>query len=125
MDTEILKRLKEIKIENIFFFIFIIVIIIAYYANTKEIDYFINKNETSKQEYYYITIIIFLVVVIVSGYYFYQSSKEIITNKNIQNKKQIEYNNLEFIASTLALLAALIYLYIAITDTNIDTEISL
>ena len=96
----------------------------GYYANEKEIDYFINNNEYSKRIYYNIMIIIFLVVVIISGYYSYQSYIEVLNQRRIYSKKY-EYTNLNFIANTLALLSALIYLYIAITDTNIEAEISL
>ena len=70
-------------------------------------------------------IIIFLTVVIISTYYFYKSYKETLNTKNITNSKIKEYTYLELIASASALIAALIYLYIAITDTNIETAISL
>lgn len=95
----------------------------AYYANNKEIDYFINKNEESKKDYYYIMIIIFLIVVIISAYYFIDSYKDINDIKD--NYKEKEYDYLGFIANGFALLSSLIYLYIAITDTNIDAEISI
>lgn len=124
MNNDLEKRLKEIKIENIVFFILIVLILMGYYANEKEIDYFINNNEYSKKIYYNTMIIIFLVVVIISGYYSYQSYIEVSNQRRIYSKKY-EYTNLNFIANTLALLSALIYLYIAITDTNIEAEIFL
>lgn len=125
MDENLEKRLKQIKTENIFLGIFIILILLAYIANNKEIDYFLNKNLNSKNEYYNIMIFIFLIVVIISGYYFYQNYQEIISKKNIRSLKEKEYLNLELIASGAALIASIIYLYIAITDTNIESEISL
>ena len=97
----------------------------GYYANKKEIDFFLNENENSKREYYYIMIFIFLVVVIISGYYSYQGYIEVLNKKTKIYSKQKEYTNLNFISNTLALISALIYLYIAITDTNIEAEISL
>lgn len=97
----------------------------GYYANKKEVDYFINSNEYSKRIYYNTMIIIFLVVVIISGYYSYQSYIEVLKQKIIIYSKKNKYTNLNFISNTLALLSALIYLYIAITDTNIEAEISL
>ena len=125
MDNDLLNRLKEIKTENIFFGIFIILIIMGYYANNQELDYFLNKNEISKQKYYYIMIITFIIVVSISAYYFYQSYQEVINLKNKAYSKEKEYAYLELIASSAALIAGLIYLYIAITDTNIEAEISL
>ena len=125
MDENLEKRLKQIKTENIFLGIFIILILLAYIDNNKEIDYFLNINLNSKNEYYNIRIFIFLIVVIISGYYFYQNYQEIISKKNIRSLKEKEYLNLELIASGAALIASIIYLYIAITDTNIESEISL
>ena len=125
MNNELLNRIKEIKTENIFFGIFIVLIIIGYYANKREIDYFLTKDESAKKDYYYIMIIIFIIVVTISSYYFYQSYQEVIKLQNKTYSKEKEYANLELIASELALIAGIIYLYIAITDTNIETEISL
>ena len=126
MDEKFKKRLKQIKTENIFLGIFIILIFLAYTANNIEIDYFLNNNLRSKNEYYNMMIFIFLIVVIISGYYFYQNYQEITSKKNQQqNQKEKEYQYLDLIASGSALFASLIYLYIAITDTNIEAEISL
>ena len=123
MNDSLEKRLKEIKEENYIFVIFIIIIFMAYYANNKEIDYFLNNNESSKNDYYYLMIIIFLITSIISAYYFINSLNELKTIK--YNKKEKEYTNLNIIANAFALIASLIYLYIAITDTNIDAEISI
>lgn len=125
MSNDIEKRLKEIKIENIVFLIFIFLILMGYYANNREVDYFINNNHNSKKAYYNTMIIIFLVVSIISGYYSYQGYIELLNQKTRIYSKKYEYTKLNFIANTLALISALIYLYIAITDTNIEAEISL
>ena len=97
----------------------------GYYANNREIDYFVNRNESSKKDYYYIMIFIFIIVVIISGYYFYHSYEKVIMIKDRVYSKEKEYAYLDLIANGSALIAGLIYLYIAITDTNIDAEISL
>lgn len=125
MNNELEKRLKEIKAENFVFVIFIIIIIMAYYANTKETDYFLNGNIKSKESYYYTMIIIFIIVVIISGFYFYQSYQEVTYLKKREYSKEKEYAYLDLIASGSALFAGLIYLYIAVTDTDITAEISL
>lgn len=125
MDNELEKRLKEINVENIVFGIFIIIIIMGYYANDREVDFFLNRNEDAKRDYYYIMIFIFLVVVIISGYYSYQSYIDVLNLNKREYSKRKEYTNLNFIANTLALISGLIYLYIAITDKNIEAEISL
>lgn len=125
MENEIEKRLNVIKIENIAFLIFIILIILAYYANEREVDYFLENNHKAKCEYYYLQIIIFLVTTIVSGYYAYLGYLDLINLRDDESEKKREYTYLSFIASGAALIAAVIFLYIAITDTEIEAEISL
>lgn len=125
MNSELDKRLKQIGLENVVFGVFIILIILAYFANEEEVNYFLQKNELSKKRYYYLMIIIFFVVVLISGYYFYQSYLNLVSSKIGEYSKSKEYARLDFIASGAALLAGLIYLYIAITDIEIDAEISL
>lgn len=125
MNDELREHLKKIRVENIVFAIFIILILLAYYANNKEVDYFFNKNETSKKEYYYLQIIIFLIVVIINLYYIvsnYNEVKEL--NDNVSYKRR-KYAYLDLIASLASLVAGLILLYVAITDTEIEAEISL
>lgn len=125
MDNELRRRLEQIDIENFVFGIFIILILLAYYANSREKDYFINKNEEAKKEYYYIQIIIFSITVIISAYYVYDSYQEINYLRYDEYSKRKEYAYLSLIGSAAALIAGLIFLYIAITDTEIDAEISL
>lgn len=125
MNDELREHFKKIRVENIVFAIFIILILLAYYANNKEVDYFLNKNETSKKEYYYLQIIIFLIVVIINLYYIvsnYNEVKEL--NDNVSYKRR-KYAYLDLIASLASLVAGLILLYVAITDTEIEAEISL
>ena len=125
MNNQLESRLKQIEIEDFVFLIFIILIFLAYYANTQEKNYFITGNKQSKQEYYYIQIIVFLVTVIISAYYLYESYKEANSLKYQAPSERKDYANLSFIGSFSALVAGLVFLYIAITDTEIDAEISL
>ena len=125
MDNELRERLRQIDIENIVFGIFIILILLGYYANSREKDYFINKDKEAKEEYYHIIVFIFLVTVIISAYYTYSSYQDIVNLRYEDNSKKKEFANLSFISSMLALIASIILLYIAITDTEIDAEISL
>lgn len=125
MDNELIKRFKQIDIENIVFVIFIILLLLGYYANSREKDYFINKEKEAKQDYYHIMIFIFLVTVIISGYYTYSSYQDIVNLRYEDNSRRKAFANLSFISSLLALIASIILLYIAITDTEIDAEISL
>lgn len=125
MDNELRKRLNDIKIENFVFGVFIILVLLAYYANEREVDYFLNSNEFSKNQYYYIQIIIFFVTVIISIYYFYESYQDVVELRYKEYSKRKEYSYLSFIASGAALVAGIIFLYIAIDDKEIEAEISL
>ena len=125
MDNELRERLRQIDIENIVFVIFIILLLLGYYANSREKDYFINKDKEAKEEYYHIIVFIFLVTVIISAYYTYSSYKDIVNLRYEDNSRRKTFANLSFISSLLALIASIILLYIAITDTEIDAEISL
>lgn len=125
MDNELNKRLKQIEVEDFVFLIFIILIILAYYANVLERDYFINKNEEAKEGYYNMQIVIFFITVVISAYYFYQSYLELNSLKYVEYSKRKEYAYLSFIGSGAVLVAGLIFLYIAITDKEIEAEIAL
>ena len=60
-----------------------------------------------------------------SGYYAYLGYLDLINLRDDESEKKREYTYLSFIASGAALIAAVIFLYIAITDTEIEAEISL
>ena len=125
MDNELRSRLQEIKNEDVILLIFIILIIITYIANQHERNYFVNRVESSKKIYYYLQIIVFLSVVIINLYYIALSYQEVTNLPPNSSYKRRKYANLSLTASLVALVAGLIILYIAITDTEIDAEITL
>lgn len=125
MNNEIRDRLKEIEVEDFVFMIFIVIILLSYIANNYEKNYFINGVEEEKIKYYYLQIFIFLVVVIVNIYYVWVSYKSVSSLSLDKNYKTRKYASLTLTASLFALVAGLIVLYIAVTDTDIDAEISL
>lgn len=125
MDNEIKERLWEIEVENVFLVIFIFIIILSYIANVFEKSYFINGSDEDKDKYRNIQIFIFLVVVLINLYYVCNSYKDVVNLLDNENARKKEYAYLSFIASLAALVASSIILYIAITDKNIDAEISL
>ena len=125
MDNEIKGRLKLIKVENLFLLIFIFIIILSYIANWFEKEYFINKDNEDKEKYRNIQTFVFFIVVLINIYYVKISYDEFINLKNEDYSERKKYSNLSLIASLAALIASSIILYIAITDRNIDAEISL
>ena len=61
-----LKRLEDIKIENIVWIIYIGIIILSWYANSKEKKYLLYNDLLSKKEYQNLLILIFTILVIKS-----------------------------------------------------------
>lgn len=119
------KRIEEIDRENIILVIFVGVIVLAYIANEIEKEYFRYGNESDKKNYYYVQNALFIIVVILNAYYVYNSYR-VISNLSVDmSENSIRYAYLEFIASILALVAGLILLYISLTDTNLESEISI
>lgn len=122
--NEKLDRLEDIKIENEVWLLYLVIIGVSYWSNTFEKKYFLYNDEKAKEKYRLLTIIIFSVVAVV--YYYF--AKEALDNvKNLkpwdpQKKKTL--TNLNLIASSLILIAGLIFLYIAIVDTELDVEIA-
>ncbi len=119
-----LNRIKEINIENGVWVIYIFIIIFSWIANRKEKDYILYGDERSRVEYQKLMILIFLVLVIIY-YYFTKSSYEDVLNLNINDSsKKKKLTNLSFIGSMLVLISGVIFLYIVISDDNIDTEVA-
>ncbi|MBQ9019324.1 MAG: hypothetical protein IJ097_03305 [Bacilli bacterium] len=118
MNNDLQNRIKQIDTENFIWIIYLIIIALSYKANYYEKDYFINKNNNSKNKYIKINSLVFLTLVLVYIYF------ENDALKSLKNKTQAKYDNLSFIATTLVLIAGLIFLYISINDTNIETEIA-
>ena len=64
-----LKRLEDIKIENIVWIIYIGIIILSWYANSKEKKYLLYNDLLSKKEYQNLLILIFTILVIIYFYF--------------------------------------------------------
>ena len=121
---ELNKRIKQINIENFIWIIYIVIIFMSWYSNFLEKKYFIYNDLNSKEKYRKIIIGIFVVLVVIY-FYSFKSSYNDLKNLNLcdSNKKK----NLTFIAmiaSLLILISGILYLYIAISDEDINVEIA-
>lgn len=122
--NEKIKRLEDIKIENNIWLLYLIIIGFSYWSNEYEKKYFLYNDQKAKEIYRIMTIIIFTVVVIV---YFYFANDAINNVKDLKpwaDKKKVNLTNLNALASSLILIAGLIFLYIAIVDTELNVEIA-
>lgn len=118
------ERLKEIKIENEIWIIYIGIIILSWIANSKEKNYLLYNDLKSKKEYQDLLILIFSILLLVYYYFFNDSYKSLksLNWYDSQKKKTLIYAS--FIGSLLILISGAIFLGIALTDDNIDTEIA-
>ena len=122
MNQDIIKRLKQIKIENNIWIIYIGIIILSLYGNSKEKDYFLTNNIQSKEIYRKINTIIFIILIMVYTY-FEKDAIESFHNKKKSTTQQ-KYDTLILIASTAILVSGFIFLYIILEDENLEEEIA-
>lgn len=121
--NETQKRIKQINIENKVWIIYFFLIGLCLYGNKIEKNYFLYGNNYDKEKYRKITIFIFSVAVIIYLYFFIDSYKD-AHNIEPYNQKKKTYSDLSLLGSTLILLSGLIFLYLAIVDTDLDIELA-
>ena len=119
-----LKKLKEIKVENVIWIIYIGIIILSWYANSKEKKYLLYDDLLSRKEYQNLLVIIFTILLVIY-YYFAKSSYDDMMNLTAfdSSKKQM-LTRFSFLGSFLILISGTIFLILAILDDEIDIELA-
>lgn len=121
---EVEDKLRQIKIEDFIWIIYLGIIFLSYYSNSLEKKFFISDDLECKDRYRKIMIIIFLILLFVY-FYFLKDSYDSIKNLNefdTEKKKRLVY--LSFLASLLIFISGLLFLYIAISDTDLNVELA-
>lgn len=124
MDKELQKRLKQLKIEDYIWILYIGIILASLYSNTLERKYFISNDINAKNKYRCVTVTIFTILVIVYAYFLNDSYNDFKNINNEHSKKKKELITLSFIGSLLIFVSGIIFLYIALSDENIDVEVA-
>lgn len=119
-----LKRLEDIKIENIVWIIYIGIIILSWYANSKEKKYLLYKDLLSKKEYQNLLILIFTILVIIYFYFAKSGYEDILNLTSYDSPKKQMLTKFAFIGSFLILVSGIIYLILAILDDEIEIELA-
>ncbi len=116
--------LKEIEIENYIWIVYLGLIIFSFWSNNEERKYIIFGDISAKENYRNSLIIIFSIATIIYFYFFYSSyvSYKNLSKSDTESKKYFTIINL--IATTLFLIAGILFLFIAIEDKELETEIS-
>lgn len=117
-------KLHDIKIENFVWIIYIIIIGLSYYANSKEVKYILYDDEKSKKDYQNLMILIFSILLVIYIYFTKDSYDDVKKLKFIDSNKKKFLTYASYTGSLLILISGIIFLYIAIVDDNIDTEIA-
>lgn len=124
MNEELLKKLKQLEIEDFIWLIYIGIIIMSWYSNSLERNFFIYNDLESKEKYRKIIIGIFTILVIVY-LYFLEDSYEDVKNIKFNNLTKKDYLTiLSFIASLLIAISGFIFLYIALEDKDLNVELA-
>ena len=119
-----LKRLEDIKIENIVWIIYIGIIILSWYANSKEKKYLLYNDLLSKKEYQNFLILIFTFLVIIYFYFAKSGYEDILNLTSYDSPKKQMLTKFAFIGSFLILVSGIIYLVLAILDDEIEIELA-
>ena len=122
--NELNKKLKQITIEDYIWIIYLGIIFLSWYGNSYERRYYINKDLSSKTKYQNITILIFSVLIIVYLYFLKSSINDIKNIKPNYSKKKKDLIYLSFLGSLFVALSGAIFLFIALTNNNLDVEIA-
>ena len=124
MNSDIDGKLKQLRNEDFIWVIYIGIIVLSYYSNYLERKYYVYGDLDSKNKYRNIMIVIFSILIIVYFYFLYDSydSLKDINNYDSEKKKRLLY--LSFLASLLIFISGIIFLYIAVSDTDLNVELA-
>lgn len=122
--NELSEKLKELKTEDFIWLIYIGIIFLSWYSNSLERKYFLFNDGLSKDKYQKIMIFIFSILIIVYLYFLKGSYRDLINIKINTSSKNKELILLSFIASLFIFISGLIFLYIAIEDTDLNVELA-
>lgn len=121
---EVEDKLRQIKIEDFIWVVYIGIIALSYYSNYLERKYYVCNDLNSKNKYRSIMILIFSILIIVYFYFLVDSYNSVrdLNRFDAEKKKRLVY--LSFLASLLIFISGLIFLYIAISDTDLNVELA-
>ena len=117
-------KLRQIRNEDFIWIIYLGIIFLSYYSNALERKFVLFNDLYSKDKYRKIMIIIFLILVIVYFYFLSDSYKSIRDLNEFDSEKKKRLIYLSFLASLLIFISGIIFLYISISDTDLNVELA-
>ena len=122
--SDINKKIRQLNIEDFIWIIYIGIIFLSYYSNSLERNYYLTNNIESKEKYRKIIIIIFTILIFVYIYFVKDAYEDFKNLKKTDSRKKQNLVTLSFIASLLIAISGAIFLYIAITDEDLNVELA-
>ncbi len=116
--------LQKIKIEDFIWVVYLFLIGFSFYSNYLETEYIKTDSVFSKEKYRESLIIIFSIALFVYFYFFQDSFSDVKNLDACDETKKVFLTWANFTASTLILIAGCIFLFIAIYDTELYTELA-
>lgn len=115
---------RKIQTEEFIWIVYLVIIGLSFYANSIEKKYYMYNDGSKKIKYRSLTILIFLIALFVYIYFFNDSYNDVLNLKETDSYNKKFFNKANLAASTLILIAGVILLFIAIYDTELDTELA-
>lgn len=122
--SELNSRLKQLTIEDFIWIVYLGIIALSFFSNHLERKYFLTKNIYDKKNYQNIIILIFSILVVVYLYFLKSAINDLKNLKPTDTEKKKKLVKLSFIASLLIAISGFIFLYIALSDENLDVELA-
>lgn len=116
--------LRKIKIEEYIWVVYLVIIGLSFYSNYIEKIYYTTNNICTKEKYRKLTILIFSIALLVYIYFFVDGYQDFKKLNNCDSPRKIFFNKASLTASTLILISGIIFLIIAIYDTELDVELA-
>lgn len=116
--------LKTIKAENYIWILYLVLIGISFLANNQEVKYYLYNDLDAKKKYRALNILVFSVALLVYIYFFNGSYKSVVNLGETDSYNKNFFENINFIATTLVVIAGCIFLFIAIFDIDLETEVA-
>jgi len=125
MNNQLEYDLKRIKREDVIWIIYIIIIVLALFSNYFEKQYISFKNNYAHQKFSNINKLIFTILLFIYIYFVIDSYNQLKRLKNTDSKRKINITTLTFIGSIINLIGGLIFLYVALNNTEPVPDITI
>lgn len=117
-------KLRQLLIEDYIWVLYVGIILLSWYSNSLERKYYVNNDLEAKDKYRNILIVIFSILILVY-FYFLESAFEDVKNlKSSDSDERKRLVLLSFFGSLCVFISGVVFLYVAITDHDLDVELA-